>query len=120
MHCQTPSPYTVWAPHARDVKLTLNGETLPLERRFDGWWQSTRLPAHLDRYGFLVDDEGPFPDPRSPSQPEGVHGLSEFIDHSRFRWSDAQWQARPLASAVIYELHVGTFSDAGTFDAAIA
>lgn len=119
MRTPTPPPYAVWAPFAHSVALGLNGETLNMQRRDNGWWTSSRVPQHGDRYGFFVNDEGPYPDPRSGSQPDGVHKLSEFIDHSRFIWSDAHWQAPPLAAAVIYELHVGTFTDAGTLDAAI-
>ncbi len=59
------------------------------------------------------------PDPRSRFQPDGVHGASRLIDIESFRWTDAGFQARPLASAVIYELHVSTFTTAGTFEAAI-
>ena len=119
MRMTSPPPYAVWAPFAHMVAMVLNGDNLDLQRRDDGWWTSRRAPQHGDRYGFFVDDEGPYPDPRSGSQPDGIHKLSEFIDHTRFIWSDARWQAPPLASAVIYEMHVGTFTDVGTFDAAI-
>ncbi len=97
----------------------MQGEALPMERRADGWWAIDRRMRHGDRYGYLIDGEGPFPDPRSMSQPSGVHGLSECVDHARFTWTDAGWQARPLAAGVIYELHIGTFSEAGTFEGAI-
>ena len=59
------------------------------------------------------------PIPRSPWQPFGVHGPSRTVDHDSFHWTDTQWQAPPLASAVVYELHVGTFTPEGTFDAVI-
>src|SRR5690606_23228897 len=62
---------------------------------------------------------GPFPDPRSPWQPEGVNGPSRVLNHNRFEWTDNGWQARPLAAAVVYELHIGTFTPEGTFDAAL-
>ncbi|HUE90255.1 MAG TPA: malto-oligosyltrehalose trehalohydrolase [Vicinamibacterales bacterium] len=113
--------YAVWAPRARTLVLTVNGEHLELQRSPpDDWWTSTRARRDGDRYGYLIDGDGPFPDPRSPSQPEGVHALSQHVDHAAFGWTDAHWQAPPLGSAVIYELHIGTFTDAGTFDAAIA
>jgi maltooligosyltrehalose trehalohydrolase len=84
-----------------------------------GWWVAARTAQPGDRYGFVLDGEGPFPDPRSASQPDGVHGLSEHVDHAAFTWTDAVWQPPPLASGVIYELHVGTFSPEGTFTGAI-
>ena len=84
-----------------------------------GWWGGSAAGAAWDAdYGFLVDGEGPFPDPRSAWQPHGVHGLSRPVDHARFRWTDGRWQAPPLSSAVIYELHVGTFTPEGVFGAA--
>jgi len=109
----------VWAPAARQVALELNGRRHDMVRAEHGWWTSDRTVRDGDRYGFVVDAEGPFPDPRSPFQPDGVHGLSQHVDHTRFAWSDDGWQAPPLASAVIYELHVGTFSSVGTFLGAI-
>ena len=69
-------------------------------------------------YSFIIDGDS-LPDPRSPYQPNGVHGPSRLIDRNAFRWTDAGWQARPLSSAIIYELHLGTFTPAGTFESAI-
>ena len=91
-----------------------------MERQPRDWWVATVEAAHAgSRYGFLLDDERkPVPDPRSARQPEGVHGLSEMVDHSAFAWSDAGWRPPTLGSAVIYELHVGTFTPEGTLDAA--
>jgi malto-oligosyltrehalose trehalohydrolase len=68
-----------------------------------------------DRYAYLLDGEGPFPDPSSRYQPEGVHGPSQIIDPSQFAWSDQGWRGVRLQDALIYELHVGTFTRAGTF-----
>lgn len=90
-----------------------------MQRESGGWWVSDRRARAGERYGYVLDGEGPFPDPRSGHQPDGVHGLSAVVDHDAFEWRDAGWQAPPLSSAVIYELHVGTFTRAGTFDAAI-
>ncbi|OOG22428.1 malto-oligosyltrehalose trehalohydrolase [Thioalkalivibrio denitrificans] len=110
----------VWAPEVRRVELECAGKRRPMAREADGWW-SVAAPelVHGTDYAFRVDEEGPFPDPRSPWQPHGVHGPSRWVDHGRFRWHDAGWQAPPLASAVIYELHVGTFTPDGTFEAVI-
>jgi len=68
---------------------------------------------------FSVDGGPPCPDPRSACQPAGVHGPSQLVDHSEFTWTDAAWSGIPIADAVIYELHVGTFSSAGTFDGVV-
>jgi maltooligosyltrehalose trehalohydrolase len=64
----------------------------------------------------LLDGEGPFPDPASRYQPEGVHGPSQIIDPTQFAWSDHDWRGVRLQDAIIYELHVGTFTPAGTFE----
>jgi maltooligosyltrehalose trehalohydrolase len=92
-----------------------------MQRQPDGWWicDAAGAGTGLD-YGFVVDGEGPFPDPRSPRQPEGVHGLSRTVDQAGFKWTDGSFQAPPLASALIYELHTGTFTPEGTFEAAIS
>ena len=86
-----------------------------------GWWGADAPDAGPgSRYWFSVDG-GPFrPDPRSPSQPDGVDGRSAVVDHDGFPWTDDDWRGFDLAGAVLYELHIGTFSDAGTFDGAIA
>jgi len=132
--------FRVWAPWPERVELaltTVDGShpskqaresavpesrlrRWPMTREGGGWW-SADVPdaAPGTDYGFVLDDEGPFPDPRSPWQPHGVHGLSRTVDHATFAWSDAQWRPIALDRAVIYELHVGTFSAAGTFDGAI-
>ncbi len=64
-------------------------------------------------YAFVLDGGEPLPDPRSPWQPYGIHGPCRLVDHTAFPWRDASWRAGPLASAVIYELYVGTFTPAG-------
>jgi maltooligosyltrehalose trehalohydrolase len=80
------------------------------------WWEGT---ADLEDYGFSIDGGPVRPDPRTPWQPQGVHGLSRRYDHDAFAWTDQRWHGVPLAGAVLYELHVGTFTAEGTFDAAI-
>jgi maltooligosyltrehalose trehalohydrolase len=86
-----------------------------------GWWtlEAPDLPAGTD-YWFAVDGGPPMPDPRSPHQPSGVHGPSRTVDHAAFGWHDHGWRATPLDSAVLYELHVGTFTPAGTFDGVLS
>jgi maltooligosyltrehalose trehalohydrolase len=84
----------------------------------EGWWRSDIALGDGERYGFVVDDEEQLrPDPRSRRQPDGVHGPSAFFDTEAHAWSDAAWTGRRLAGGLIYELHVGTFTPAGTLDA---
>jgi maltooligosyltrehalose trehalohydrolase len=110
--------FDVWAPDARSLEVEAGGRRHPMSPSSvrPGWWTAE---AEGEDYGFVVDGEGPFPDPRSPWQPDGVHGLSRVYHHGRFAWTDGAWRGRPLAGAVLYELHVGTFTPEGTFDAAL-
>ena len=91
-----------------------------MTRSDDGWWRA-RVDVRADaRYGFLLDDdEKVLPDPRSPRQPDGVHERSQLWDASAVAWTDDGWAGRSIEGAVIYELHVGTFTKAGTFDSAV-
>jgi maltooligosyltrehalose trehalohydrolase len=113
--------FRIWAPRAKRVSVLVDGEQHAMEREPRDWWAATVEAAHAgSRYGFLIDhEEKPVPDPRSQRQPDGVHGFSEVVDHSAFAWSDVEWHPPTLGSAVIYELHVGTFTPEGTLDAAI-
>ncbi len=86
----------------------------------DGWWHAdVEIPDGGLTYAFAVDGGDPRPDPRSPHQPHGVHGPSRTVDHGAFGWTDRGWRGFHLPSAVVYELHVGTFTPSGTFDGAI-
>jgi maltooligosyltrehalose trehalohydrolase len=112
--------FAVWAPGADSVELALGGSRYAMTRGDDGWWTAPGVPAeHGTDYGYVVDGEGPFPDPRSRQQPAGVHGLSRVVDHTRFAWTDQDWRGRALPGSVTYELHIGTFTPGRTFDAAI-
>ncbi|MGQ0629658.1 MAG: malto-oligosyltrehalose trehalohydrolase [Sporichthyaceae bacterium] len=115
-----PAQYAVWAPLPTRVDLWLDGGRHPMSRTDHGWWHSAILREPGARYGFCLDGGEPRPDPRSGSQPDGVHGLSEVVDHYGFAWTDEAWAGRHLPGSVIYELHIGTFTRAGTFDAAIS
>jgi len=112
--------FTVWAPDATRVRLHLPGAgDHEMRAAADGWWRVEVPDAGTD-YAFLLnDDETPLPDPRSPWQPAGVHGPSRRYDHAAFEWSDDSWTGRQLPGSILYELHVGTFTPEGTFDAAI-
>ncbi|MEU6945380.1 malto-oligosyltrehalose trehalohydrolase [Streptomyces sp. NPDC046316] len=112
--------FEVWAPRARDrVTLELNGTGHPLERdaERDGWWTGVVPAGDGDRYGFSLDDGPVLPDPRSRRQPDGPDGLSAVVDHSAYVWFNEAPRLR-LRAAVLYELHVGTFTRDGTLDAA--
>jgi maltooligosyltrehalose trehalohydrolase len=112
--------FKVWAPRASDIALQIDEQRTPMRPAGDGWWSGeSRDTGPGTDYGYVVNGEGPFPDPRSAWQPSGTHGRSRLADHSAFHWTDQNWQARPLASAIIYELHVGTFTPEGTFRALI-
>ena len=111
--------FQVWAPNVTRVAVQV-GETAHAMRGPDerGWWRTTvEGVGEAAEYGFVVEDDATvLPDPRSLWQPHGVHGLSRRYDQDAFAWSDAGWSAPALRDAVIYELHVGTFTAAGTFD----
>nr|WP_206440591.1 malto-oligosyltrehalose trehalohydrolase [Streptomyces scabichelini] len=95
------------------------GSTQSLEHDQDraGWWTGEAEAEDGTRYGFAVDDGPVLPDPRSRRQPDGPDGLSAVVDHDRYAWR-AEWAGRGLPGAVLYELHVGTYTREGTLDAA--
>ena len=113
--------FEVWAPFAKKVSVRVGGAVTAMSGPDDrGWWRGEVADAGPGTdYGFLVDDDAtPYPDPRSQWQPNGVHGLSRVYDQMQFAWTDAGFQAVPLASAIVYELHIGTFTPEGSLDAA--
>lgn len=126
-HAQASERFDVWAPNAGAVTLLAGGHRYAMSRRtgdppgHGGWWTAAGTPTRGDAdYGYLVDGDGtPLPDPRSRRQPHGVHALSRTFDPAAHAWADGQWPGRELAGAVIYELHLGTFTPEGTLDAAI-
>lgn len=112
--------FAVWAPKPSSVRLDIDGAVHPMERSADGWWRATVDAAPDARYGFILDEDAQvLPDPRSARQPDGVHARSQLWDASAAAWTDNDWAGRSVEGAVIYELHVGTFTPDGTFDAAI-
>jgi maltooligosyltrehalose trehalohydrolase len=115
------SLFRVWAPQARAVVVVFEDSSAPslaLKRDADGYF-SGATSAQVSLYKYRVDGTGPWPDPCSRFQPRGVHGPSLIVDPTAFNWSDAQWRGVRLRGQVIYELHIGTFTPEGTFDAAI-
>ena len=112
--------FSVWAPDATTVEVVVGSRRAALESGAYGWWHATvEETGPGDDYGFSVDGGDPLPDPRSASQPNGVHGLSRLVDHDTFDWTDDLWKGAPLAGQIVYEIHVGTFTPEGTFDGAI-
>ncbi|BAX92382.1 malto-oligosyltrehalose trehalohydrolase [Mycobacterium shigaense] len=112
--------FRVWAPKPARVQLDVEGAVHPMTRSEDGWWHADLAAAPDARYGFVLDDDPTvLPDPRSARQPDGVHARSQLWDAATAAWTDGGWAGRPVGGAVVYELHVGTFTEAGTFDAAI-
>jgi len=115
--------FRVWAPRARRVDLVLRRDA---RRALDGpdemGWFSVNVEGvgPGDDYAYSLDGGEPLPDPRSPWQPEGVHGPSRLVDHSAFPWTDHDWLGGvALSDAVVYELHVDTFSPEETYDGVI-
>lgn len=115
--------FTVWAPLLKEVSVAI---TAPQPRRValapqpDGYWSTAcdGIPPGAE-YRFVLDGRLERPDPASDAQPHGVHGASRVIDHAAHHWRDHGWHGLPPAALVIYELHVGTFTPQGTFDAII-
>jgi maltooligosyltrehalose trehalohydrolase len=108
----------VWAPMAQKVEfqLTSTSKRLALEQEPYGYWQlKTTALKEGEHYKFWIDEKSALPDPASLSQPEGVHGASAAVDLKRFEWSDHDWRNLPLDEYILYELHTGTFSEAGDF-----
>ena len=116
--------FRVWAPGRRNVEVVLEsgveeGEAVALEPDGDGYFAGAAASATIGtRYRYRLDGEGPFPDPASRAQPEGPHGPSQVVDADAFGWTDGAWPGLRLAGQVIYEMHVGTFTAEGTWQAA--
>ena len=110
----------MWAPRAQAVEVDLDGAPRAMHPGPEGWWALEVPEAGPGQdYAYRIDGTDPVPDPRSRWQPAGVHGPSRVYDPGAYAWSDAGWRGLALPGAVLYELHVGTFTPAGTFDAAI-
>jgi len=115
----TPQTFRVWAPSATRVDVEVDARRYPMTSSERGWWSASVDADPAATYGFALDGGEVLPDPRSPWQPTGVHGLSRLVDHTRFPWQADGWRGRPLLGQLVYELHIGTFAAAGTFEAAI-
>lgn len=117
--------FEVWAPLATTVRVHVDGRLHDMAAGQHGWW-STRIDCSpAARYGYVLDDAvdtdgNPvvLPDPRSPRQPDGVHEPSQLHSLDSSVWTDSGWTGRQLAGCIVYEMHTGTFTPEGTFDAA--
>lgn len=115
--------FTVWAPLCSSVSVVLNTSpevTWPMEKRAFGYWCVTI--SHVTpgmQYWYKIDDELIRPDPASRWQPQGVHAASAIVN-TEFNWTDTEWQGIELTEMIIYELHTGTFTPAGTFQGIIS
>ena len=114
--------FVLWAPHHQTVSLHLcqEGELHAMQQDGRGYHQAvlTDLDSRA-HYLFRLADGRELPDPASRFQPKGVHGPSQVVDTTAFQWTDQEWKGRDLAGSIFYELHVGTFTADGTFDALI-
>src|SRR5271154_2890293 len=117
--------FRLWAPAAHKLEVCITGKQqlvlapLEMQPRDNGWFELSTTEAKAgSHYYFRIDGEKKVPDPASRLQPQDLHGPSEVIEPNAFDWSDQDWRGRRWEEAVIYELHVGTFTPAGTFSAA--
>lgn len=114
--------FKVWAPEKKEMFLHIVSpyeKELRMEKNDEGYFTIEIPEAKGMQYFFKPDGEKDFPDPASQFQPEGVHGPSQVIDHNSFNWTDQQWKNIPIERLIIYELHVGLFTEEGTFEAII-
>ncbi|RAU82697.1 malto-oligosyltrehalose trehalohydrolase [Pontibacter arcticus] len=122
-HPEKGVTFTVWAPEAEKVEVLLSKpekKTITLQREAFGYWTGLAEDAKPGaKYKYKLNDDKERPDPASQFQPDDVHEASEVVDHTSFSWTDENWQAPPLEQLIIYELHVGTFSEEGTFEGVI-
>ena len=111
--------FRVWAPKVKKLAVVSDNKTYPLASEAGGYFSGTAACHAGAHYKFQIDDGAAFPDPASRFQPEGPHGPSCVVDPFSFQWTDTNWRGVKLAGQIIYELHIGTFTPAGTWRAAI-
>jgi maltooligosyltrehalose trehalohydrolase len=112
--------FRLWAPGHDAISLRLDGEDTEMSRSRDGWFEllATGVSPGAE-YNFVLPDGTVVPDPASRAQKDHVNGPSLVIDPTNYDWQDTDWKGRPWEEAVVYELHIGTFTPEGTFSAAI-
>jgi maltooligosyltrehalose trehalohydrolase len=113
--------FVAWAPSRNQVDLRIifpNERLIPMEKDTQGYWRAEVTNIYPEtQYFFRLDSEKERPDPASRFQPKGVHGPSQVVDQSCFVWDDAGWTGLKIENYRIYEIHTGTFTQQGTFDA---
>ncbi len=110
--------FRLWAPGQRRVRVRseATGETLAMDAVGEGWFERVTDAVKVGvGYRFVLENDEVVPDPASRAQLSNVHGASVVVDHNNYAWAEAEWRGRPWHEAVIYELHTGTFTEAGTF-----
>jgi maltooligosyltrehalose trehalohydrolase len=111
--------FKLWAPSARQVELCLIQRgierVMPMTAEADGWYNAVAPVTAGIRYRYRINGDIAVPDPASRFQPDDVHGPSELIDPRVYQWRDADWKGRPWEEAVLYELHVGSFTAEGSY-----
>ena len=118
---QAGTQLCVWAPFANSVDVMLCGAQgaqifFPLQKTKRGYFEGVSREFKVgDLYKYRIDGKQELPDPASCYQPQGPHGPSQIVDHKNFNWHDQGWKGIDLRALVIYELHVGTFTEDGTF-----
>ncbi|MFT4054947.1 MAG: malto-oligosyltrehalose trehalohydrolase [Novosphingobium sp.] len=110
--------FGLWAPDAGEARLEVGGTAMPAQAAGHGWWLFEGEAAAGDAYRWVIEGT-PYPDPAARAQISDVHGPSMLVDPAAYEWRH-EWRGRPWHEAVIYELHIGTFTAEGTFAAAIA
>jgi maltooligosyltrehalose trehalohydrolase len=115
--------FTVWAPGKKKMVLHIVHpveKKIEMQKNDEGYFSAeVNTPAGTEYFYIIDDAEKGLPDPASQYQPEGVHGASEVVDHSAYQWNDRNWKAPLFEDLIIYELHIGTFTEQGTFESAI-
>ncbi|MEW6570828.1 MAG: malto-oligosyltrehalose trehalohydrolase [Nitrospirota bacterium] len=115
--------FSVWAPFRERIAVKIvspEEKIIPMEKDKRGYWKISTEGVYPDAlYFYYLDGEIERPDPASHWQPQGVHGPSQVVDHNAFNWEDNNWRGIPLSEMIMYELHVGTFTPEGTFNAII-
>ena len=115
--------FLLWAPNAHSVRLQLcppDDDLIDMESLPRGYFRANVAEVEEGaQYLYRLDDHRSLPDPASRFQPQGVHGPSQIVDSSSFRWTDREWKGISLESSIFYELHIGAYTQEGTFDALI-
>lgn len=113
--------FRVWSPESRKVEVLINNARVALQQDEAGYFTGLLPNAGVgDLYKYILDDGDALPDPCTRFQPQGPHGPSMIVDLDAYRWRDNKWTGITLKGQVLYELHIGSFTTAGTFDAAAA